>query len=54
MHWIRASSRAAVQTEIFKFTDMVDARGGFAQFIGPHREGEDFVAIGEVILEEAS
>ena len=47
---IVAPDRASVQFQMDKLFALVDRDGGFANFVGPHRAGSGWRALGEVVV----
>jgi len=41
--------RKGVQAVIDRFLDSVETGGGSATFLGPYRNGDEYLAIGEVV-----
>lgn len=47
---ISGQMRDAVQGAIDARMREAEERGGFAHFIGPHRDGDGYLALGEVVI----
>lgn len=50
---IRSLTKAAVQAEIDRLTNIVDHNGGWAVFVGPGRDYAGFTASGELNVDPA-
>lgn len=41
--------REGVQQAVNRLVDKVGEEGGFANFVGPYRRGDEYLAVGEVV-----